>query len=741
MRSSRLRRTVGALGLYAALATALLPPLGFAVEEYVEAEETLELRGGLIAGRLSRYIFEKGALWEYHQVRFADLLELPPEAQREGGLAQRVIGTKERTVVEMGRESVSAPTLTRAVPIMVRGEAVGRLELTTSLRPLLKDVGQVGFVSLILALFVYYAFRVIPLRALDRTMAALADTEEGLREKNMLFDAALTNMPHGLCMFDGDKRLVLSNAPYAAMYNLPPEATRTGTSQQTILEHRTRLGNAPVDPEAYVAKQAQMTERGGLSTFRWPLADGRIVRIGYQNKPNGGFVASHEDITEAIRAEEQITHMAHHDALTGLPNRILFRDGLEQALADAERDGNQFAVLCLDLDHFKNVNDSLGHPVGDALLKTVAERLKACMRDTDRVARLGGDEFAIVQVGITGPEPVTALAQRTIEALGAPFELDSHQIMIGTSVGVALAPGDASDADQLLKCADMALYRAKADGRGACRFFEPEMDARMQARRALETDLRQALARNEFEVYYQPLVDLAANRVSGFEALLRWHHPTRGMVSPAEFIPLCEEIGLIGSIGGWVLRTACSEAATWPAGTKVAVNLSPLQFKNSALVLEVVAALGASGLAPNRLELEITETAMLADTDATLAVLHQLRDLGVRISMDDFGTGYSSLSYLRKFPFDKIKIDQSFVRDLSETSDSLAIVRAVTGLGHSLGMVTTAEGVETLERLVQLEAEGCTEVQGYLFSRPRPASAIADMMNTCVRGRLGVNAA
>jgi diguanylate cyclase (GGDEF)-like protein len=430
-----------------------------------------------------------------------------------------------------------------------------------------------------------------------------------------------------------------------------------------------------------------------------------------------------EQTAERARAEALVNHMAHHDALTLLPNRVRFRENLKQDLVRARLD-QPIAVLCLDLDNFKAVNDTLGHPIGDALLKSVAERLLNCLNENDTVARLGGDEFAIVQVVGTQPVAATMLAQQLIETIAEPFEIEGHSVVIGTSAGIALAPNDGSDPDELLKNADMALYRAKGEGRGTYRFFEAKMDADMQARRLLEMDLRGALARNEFEVHYQPLVDLHTAKLNGFEALLRWRHSERGLVSPAEFIPLAEEIGLIAPIGAWVLRQACTDAVGWPSDLTVAVNLSPVQFRSRSLALDVVAALGASGLPASRLELEITEAVMLHDTETTLAILTELKALGAHISMDDFGTGYSSLSYLRKFPFDKIKIDQSFVRDLANRPESLAIVRAVAGLGSTLGIATTAEGVETIEQLRAVRAEGCTQVQGFLLGRPRPANTI-----------------
>jgi diguanylate cyclase (GGDEF)-like protein len=426
-------------------------------------------------------------------------------------------------------------------------------------------------------------------------------------------------------------------------------------------------------------------------------------------------------------AEAQISHMALHDALTNLPNRGFFRQQLEDRFARRERD-HKFAVLCFDLDRFKSVNDALGHQFGDMLLRQVAERVRGCMREGDVLARLGGDEFAILQDDVDQPIEMNTLATRLNEIIALPFDLDGHQVVIGVSIGIAVAPTDATDSDNLLKNSDMALYRAKSDGRGTYRFFEPEMDALMQKRRALELDLRRALADGEFELYYQPLVNLESGAVSGFEALLRWNHPERGLVSPLDFIPLAEETELIVPIGEWVLRQACEEAAKWPNNVRIAVNVSPVQFKSQNLALVVISALARSGLAAERLEMEITESVLLFNAQSTLATLHQLRALGIRISMDDFGTGYSSLSYLRSFPFDKIKIDRSFVHNLASDEDSKAIIRAVTGLGSSLRIATTGEGVETIEEIDYLRTQGCTEAQGYFFSKPQPASEIHKML-------------
>jgi len=541
--------------------------------------------------------------------------------------------------------------------------------------------------------------------------------------------AALEGMPQGLSMFDDQSRLIVCNAHYAAMYGLRAEHIQPGTSLRTILQHRVETGTSPINVENFVEETLASASKRTLGVVELQLHDGRIISLINAPLSTGGEVMIHMDVTEKRNSEKQIAFLAHHDALTGLANRVQLREHIEKSLKHVER-GERFSVLCLDLDHFKDINDTLGHSLGDALLCAVSRRLRELVRDNDLVSRTGGDEFSIVQSGTGLPMAASAaLAARVVEALSVPFDLGDHHVVIGASVGVAIAPDDGNDADQLLKNADMALYRAKDDGRGGFHFFEPEMDAKAQARRILELDLRKAVTAAEFEIFYQPIVNLTENRISGFEALLRWNHPTRGRVPPGEFIPLAEETGLIVAIGEWVIRQACAEARAWPSDLRVAVNVSPVQFRNKSLVSTVVSALAASGLGSDRLELEITEAVLMHTNDATLAVLHQLRSLGVRISMDDFGTGYSSLSYLRSFPFDKIKIDQTFVRDLIEKPDAIAIIRAVAGLGLSFGMTTTAEGVETQEQLDLMRAEGCTEVQGYFYSKPMPASEIAQLLS------------
>ncbi len=450
--------------------------------------------------------------------------------------------------------------------------------------------------------------------------------------------------------------------------------------------------------------------------------------------PGGGWVATHLDVTEQRRTEAKITHMAQHDALTDLPNRVLLRERLEHALAVTRRGGTSLAVLMLDLDRFNEVNDTLGHPTGDALLQAVAARLLGCVRETTLIARLGGDEFAVIEYVENPVVEAVELAERIKIALCEPFDLGDNRVIAGTSIGIAVAPRDGTDCDEILKSADLALYLAKSGGRGSFRFFEPELDQLMHARRNLERDMRTALANGEFELNYQPLVNLKSGKISGFEALLRWDHPQRGIVMPGEFIPLAEETGLIAPLGEWVVRTACTEAAKWPADLKIAVNLSPAQFRSKELVPVILGALASSEIAPGRLELEVTETAIMHDSEAVFAALGQLQKLGVRIALDDFGTGYSSLSFLQKFPFDKIKIDRSFVNELSSArEESRAIACAVVRFAVSLGKTTTAEGVETREQWDILSEAACAEMQGYYFSPPVHVTKVARMLREPVK--------
>ena len=564
--------------------------------------------------------------------------------------------------------------------------------------------------------------------------------DQELSEQNKRFDAALNNMAQGLCMFNADGQLLVCNQKYLSIYGFSAEIVRPGIGLIDLLQHSIDIGNhVGVKVEELHDGFLEKINSEDVSTIWNELEDGRTIALSHERMASGGWVTTHEDITERRQAEAKIAYMARYDVLTDLPNRVSFHERLTEALIRIPVH-KQVAVLCLDLDRFKSVNDTLGHPVGDALLQQVAERLKASVRENDWVSRIGGDEFAVIQAPASQPESAVTLAERIVSDLGRPFYVGTHQISIGASIGISVAPVDSLEPNQLLKNADLALYQAKAEGRGNHRFFVPEMDRRMQSRRSLELDLRRAVVDGEFEMYYQPLVDTSDGQISGFEALLRWNHPSEGLILPDQFIPSAEDIGLIVPIGEWVLRQACSLAATWPTHIGVSVNLSPAQFRTGDLVRTVTTALAVSGIEPSRLHLEITEGVLLEHTDETLKILHSLRNLGVRIAMDDFGTGYSSLSYLRSFPFDKIKIDQSFVQDLFSGSEALSIIRAVTDLGRNLGMTTTAEGVETAAQLEQIQKEGCSEVQGYYVGRPMCAVSATRLLTEALP-RDGVEAA
>jgi diguanylate cyclase (GGDEF)-like protein/PAS domain S-box-containing protein len=547
-------------------------------------------------------------------------------------------------------------------------------------------------------------------------------------EKQRL-DTAVNNMAQGLLLFDASGRIVLVNGRYIDMYGLSADVVRPGCTLRNLIRHCQETGCLVGDVADYCSAILRNVAQGKENQMIIRTADGRSIRIVDRPLADGGWVCTHEDITERQRLHTRMAYLALHDALTDLPNRVLLRQQLEQTLVASQGDAKAVVVLCLDLDRFKEVNDTLGHAIGDELLRAVSTRLRATAREHEFVARLGGDEFAVVIATAEPARDGAALAGQIIESLAAPHVVDGHQLVIGTSIGIAVTPRDGSSAEHLLQSADLALYCAKADGRGTFRFFEPEMNLRMQARRSLETDLRKALEGGQLALHYQPLVNLERDEICGCEALLRWIHPQQGPISPADFIPVAEATGLIVPIGEWVLREACREAATWPSDLKVAVNLSVSQFKSPNLVQIVVGALASSGLLACRLELEITESVLLGESKMTVELLRQLRTLGVRIALDDFGTGYSSMSYLHNFPFDKIKIDRCFVSKIgSEGQNTLPILRTITQLGRSLGVVTTAEGVETQEQLNAVRAEGCNELQGYFFSPPIAAEALRDLL-------------
>lgn len=536
----------------------------------------------------------------------------------------------------------------------------------------------------------------------------------------------LNSVRQGLLLIDEAGRVILASGEALGLCGPAETRVAEGLSVRHVLRSlrtKTRAAWREV-----LAQLRPAFKQRTLGTIEITLQD-HLLEVSLYPAAAGGWAVTFDDVTARRTAEVHAAELARHDSLTGLPNRLLLRERLKEAVGRLQRTGEACAVLLIDLDRFKPVNDTLGHPMGDALLMKVADRLRSTVRPTDTVARIGGDEFVILQTGVREAADTQALARRIVDLVGRTYMVDGQLLSIGASVGVALAPNDGTEADKLLKNADLALYRAKLDGRATYRFFEPEMDARMQMRRQLELDMRQALARREFQLHYQPQLQLEGNRLVGCEALIRWQHPIRGMVSPLDFIPLAEEIGLIVPIGEWVMRQACRDAVTWPAPLSVAVNVSPAQFKSERLVEMVMSALSSSGLPATRLEVEITEGVLLQQNEKTLQTLHRLRELGVRVSMDDFGTGYSSLSYLRSFPFDKIKIDRSFISDLSGKRDGEAIIRAIAGLGKSLGMTTVAEGVETADQMDRIRAEGCTDVQGYLISKPVSAAEVLKFLS------------
>ncbi len=658
------RALIGYLGLVTTAITMFAPPIAYAVNGLHRLHQRADEQAMLGARHMETQLTLQSAPDWPNYIS----ISAPYVARASDGAVAASWVTGGDGMVLMFRGAPSNwPEIRVAKPIRTP-EFAGQFHVAVSTREVILVTLGVSAGFLILGLAAYYCFRWLPLAALDEAQKLLdAKQSELLSQKhqlevqNLRFDAALNNMSQGLCMCDGDGNLVVCNAAYVRMYHLPTELAQPGTCFEDILRHRLSRGlHSEPSPDDYMRDLQQIIAANRPVTKARQLNDGRIIAIKHQPMADNGWLSTHEDMTEYRRIEARIAHMARHDVLTELPNRLLLREQLERALADPQK-GKSLAVLSLDIDRFKDINDTLGHSLGDALLKAVAERLKGRAAEGHMVARLGADEFCIVQVAPDQPVAATALAARIIEEIGRPFDLGGNQIAIAASIGIAVSPGDGNDPNELLKNADLALSRAKSDGRGSHRFFESEMDADMQARGKLQLDLRKALTNGEFELYYQPFVNLERDEICGFEALLRWRHPERGFVSPAVFIPLAEETGFIVPLGEWVMRQACAAAMQWPEHIKIAINLSAVQFKSEHLVDTVFSALAASGLSARRLELEITESVLLKNNEATLRILHKLRALGARIALDDFGTGYSSLSYLRSFPFDKIKIDRCFV--------------------------------------------------------------------------------
>jgi len=574
----------------------------------------------------------------------------------------------------------------------------------------------------------WFNFITGPLLVLTILVGLLTYSMSLIRRSLRDLNATLETMPHGVAMFDDRHRLVVSNTQYSALYGLTDQHRKPGTSITDLIRYRHEngcFGTVNFDSHStdwlngFVNTKSETQE----------LANGRFYYIRRRRETDGRIVTTTEDVTKQRRLEARIEHLAYHDAMTGLANRLQLSERLEQGLQQ-NRDGDGLTVFCIDLDQFKEINDTLGHHIGDALLVAVSERLVDCVRKGDVVARTGGDEFVVLQIGKCCDKRAASLAQRLIDELTKPFELKGHQVLTGVSIGIAFPDQRDSTSEDLMKKADMALYRAKACGRGTFRFFDESMHKRMLERRIVERDLRKALNADEFALHYQPIVSANRPGVQGVEALVRWNHPEKGLISPAEFVPIADEIGLAVPLGDWVIARACKDAARLPDDIKVSVNVSAAQFYKTGLAETVANALNSAGLPPGRLELEITESVLLDNSRSTIATLNTLHALGVQIALDDFGTGYSSLSYLKKFSFDRIKIDRTFVRDAAVDGSSREIIRTVVDLGRRLGMEITAEGVETFDQLERVMSDGCTAIQGFLVSRPLPLPELQDFLDS-----------
>jgi diguanylate cyclase (GGDEF)-like protein len=737
-------RLIGIIGASFSVIVALSVMIGYGTLAYHWQADFLDFKAQLNASRIAKYIYSHGDLWPYHRVRLAELIDLADT--NENDVRQRVYDSHSRLVVDEGGHP-GRPTFTRSQPIVVGGSTVGWIEIEKSLRPLLGESFVVAIFSFLLALAAFLVIRTFPLRVLNRLFgeletanatingrnaelqqqnARLKQQDEELSEQNLRFGATLEHMTHGLCMFDAEHRMLVCNRRYGEMYNLTPEQTKPGTTLRSVLEARVAAGTSPKNGTKYMEECLDEVKKQTLGETVDALRDGRMILVSHGPMPNGGFVGIHQDITDQKKTEAEIVYMADHDTLTGIGNRVLLHAKLKEALARLRQRQETFAVLILDLDGFKYVNDTLGHAAGDMLLKELAQRLQSALREgNDVLTRLGGDEFAIIQSSEDNQrEAAIGLALRVLDIVAQPFDLDGHKITVGTSIGIALAPEDGVEAGDLLKRADLALYRVKSEGRNNYCFFDAEMSKGAAARLDLLTDLRGALSRNEFELFYQPVFDAKTQRPCGAEALVRWRHPVRGLISPDRFIPLAEETGLMEPLGEWIMERACTDAAAWPDHIKVAVNLSAVQFRSGKLFDVILCALVESGLPPERLELEITESVLMQNAEGYGTIIQQLKNIGISIALDDFGTGYSSLSYLTKFPFDKIKIDKSFTQGLTNNAGCAAGVASVLTLARSLDMIVTAEGIETKQQFELLKAAGVHQIQGYLFARPGPLAEL-----------------
>lgn len=697
------------IGISLSIVLALSVPGFYGVIGYANLEQRLELQAAFVARQLGHGIDADSAVWTHRVEQLIGPTEFPHYFRDSYRL--RIFDGAGTKILEQG-SAIAWPRLVRGAEIRTKGERYGYVEVETSLRPLLVRTLLAALIGGLLGLLAFWIIRVVPIRAIERALHAV---EARCRQ----LDETLSSMSQGLCRFDARNAMVFANAKYREMFRLSKEQVAAGTTLRQLLEYRRANGTFKADPATF----SQQEERRPEEILDLP--DGRYIRALRHIMPDGGWISIFEDITERKAIESQRLYLAQHDALTDLANRVVFMEMLESACASLCGSGQGFGVLMLDLDKFKLVNDTLGHPVGDALLVRASHRLTYLLGSATTIARLGGDEFAIILIG---PDDVRKaaedVARQIVETLSEPFDIDGMKPVVGASVGISIAPDDGVDPVVLLKNADMALYRAKADGRNCHRFFDPEMLKEMEIRHQLESDLRAAIDNGEMELFYQPVVSAATGMLCGAEALLRWRHPVMGLVMPDKFIPIAEQTGLIVQLGEWVLQRACMDAASWPDHVKVAVNLSLAQFRKSNLPDVIMCAIVESGLAPSRLELEITETIFIANEAEHWTTLRQLKGIGISVALDDFGTGYSSLSYLTMFPFDKIKIDRSFTRNMATRESCAAVISAALAIGRGLNMATTAEGVETKEQFEMLRAAGVTSVQGYLFGQAMPASEL-----------------
>tara|TARA_R110002049_G_scaffold52872_26_gene148322 strand:- start:16276 stop:18594 length:2319 start_codon:yes stop_codon:yes gene_type:complete len=564
------------------------------------------------------------------------------------------------------------------------------------------------------------------IREYNEMVALQGQSQEEAQRKQALLEATLHNIGQGICLFDQDLNLMVWNERYIELLNLPRDLVKEGTPLSDILRFNGERGEyGDVSIQALISDRVAIARRREPYRMERTRPNGRVIQVDHNPMPGGGYVATYTDITERKQTEARMRHLAVHDVLTSLPNRTLFLDRLRQALLSARRFQRGVTVLFVDLDRFKDINDHFGHDVGDLMIQEMGQRLSRIIRDSDTAARLGGDEFAIIQTDVQNIEDTIVLAQRIIDELCQPFDCRGIRLHSTASVGITLFPEDGENPEQLVKNADMAMYAAKAEGRNNYRFFLPSMHERVKERKTIEEDLRNALEHDQLELYYQPKIDCRTERVVGAEALVRWHHPDRGLIMPGEFISVAEECGLINRLGAWVLEKACKQTQIWRdttlPGLRIAVNLSPAQFQDAELVSSVTRIVKDTAMPEGTLELEITESILMNNPEKAVSTLKELKALGVMIAIDDFGTGYSSLNYLKRFPVSSIKIDQSFVNDIHVDMDDKAIVDAVIGLGHSLNLEVVAEGVEEVEQLDYLREKGCDFIQGYLYSKPLPA--------------------